>query len=216
MIKDHVKKQSFDYELIAMAYHESGHVVCGIYNYLYIFNANVMTPKRLEGTTDFYAYSCGNIEDEDLKRMLAINELQVLYAGLISERIYYKDICGSSKFPMHLKIGSSSDISAASHIIREQDLVSPGKKTFLFKKQIQYDVEQLLIENWDAVKAIAHNLYKKKRLSFDELKYILTRRTDHKDLWKDKFKKIKSIHNDNCPSEDFVKDLMMEDAIFSI
>lgn len=216
-MKSTLKKQAFDYNLIAMSFHEAGHVVCALNNYLYVYNANVMTLTRHEGNTNFYVYGCDAVDDEELHKILLIFELQAMYAGLIAEKLYYKDICGSSKFPMHLRIGSSYDTKLASKIIRKNNLVAPGKKTFLFKKQVQYDVEQFLAEHWDAIRVVAHFLYKKKRLTFDELKYLLTRRTEHKDFWKSKFKKIKMIHNDNnMPTEEIVKDLVLEDTIFSI
>jgi|SRR5271170_879567 len=216
-MKSRLKKQSFDYELIAMSYHEAGHVVCGLYNYLYVHDANVMTPTKREGGTNFYIYGNESVEDEELNKILLIFELQALYAGLIAERMYYKDICGSSKFPMHLKNGSTYDTSLASKIIRKNNLAPSGKQTFLFKKQIQYDVEQLLAEHWDAIKVIAHSLYTKRRVTFDELKYVLTRKTSYKDVWKSKFRKIRIIHNDkNPPAEALVKDLVLEDTIFSI
>lgn len=216
-MKSRLKKQSFDYELIAMSFHESAHTICALNNYLQVFNVNVMTPKKRGGNTEFYIYGNDEVKDEELSKILLIFELQAIYAGLIGEKMYYKDICGSSKFPMHLRIGSSYDIAFASKIIRKNNLMPPGKKTFLFKKQIQFDVEQILYEHWDAVKVIAHSLYKKKKLSLDELKFLLTRKTEHKDFWKDRFKKMNLIHNDkNCPTEDLVKDLVLEDAIFSI
>jgi hypothetical protein len=218
MVKNYVKKQSFDYELIAMSFHEAGHAVCGIFNYIQVFNVHVMTdPKKRNGLTEFFVYEKDSWQDEDLKKIIAICELQAIYAGLIAEKMYYKDICGSSKFPMHLRIGSSSDMQHASSIIRKNKLSKPGKNTLLFKKQTQYDVELVLNEHWDAVKIVAHSLYKKKRLTFDELKFLLTRKTVHKSLWKDRFKKIKIIHNEKkYPKEEMVKDLLMEDAIFSI
>lgn len=216
-MKSTTKKQSFDYELIAMSYHEAGHAVIGLHNYLRVFNVNVMTPTKREGNANFFVYGSDEVDDEELGKILFVSEVQTVYAGLIAEKMYYKDICGSSKFPMHLRIGSSYDTSSASFIIRKYNLAPAGKKTNLFKKQIRYDVEQLLFEHWDAVKEIAHSLYQKKRLTFDELKYLLTRKTDHKDFWKDRFKKINFIHNEkNYPTEAAVKDLLLEDAIFSI
>lgn len=212
-----LKKQSFDYELIAMSYHEAGHVVSGLHNYIHVFNAKVMTPKNLDGNTEYYLYESESIKDEELKKIVLVLELQSLYGGLIAEKMYYKDICGSSKFPMHLRIGSSYDMALASAIIRKNDLAVPGKRTVLFKKQVQNDVEQLLSEHWDAVKVIAHSLYRKKRLTFDKLKYLLTRKTDHQDFWRDRFKKIRLINNENNPpAENFVKEIMLENAIFSI
>jgi hypothetical protein len=212
-----VRKQSYDYELIAMAYHESGHAICALSNFLYVFSVGVMSPKNNIGYTNWYIYDTTGVQDEELRKVLFINEIQALYAGLIAEKMYYKDICGSDEFPMHLRAGSSEDTLTASSIIRKNNIVKAGRQTHLFKKQMKRDVEQFLQEHWDAVKIIAHALYKKTRLSHDELKYLLTRKTDHRDFWKDKFKKLKTVHNDKVyPSEETVKDILLENVIYSI
>lgn len=217
-----IKKQSFDYALIAMAYHESGHAVIALYNYFYVSDINAMrmgmVPKNLEeGEINYNIYKEELIDDKELKKIFLIFELQLLYAGLMSEKIYYKDVCGSSKFPMHLRIGSNYDFNLASKIIRKNKLAEPGKNTFLFKKQVQFDVEQIITNYWDDIKIVSHALYKKKKLTFDELKFILSRKSINKDFWRDRFKKIAVIHNDNkITAEDVVKDLVLDDAIFSI
>jgi hypothetical protein len=215
-MKNSTIKQSLDYQLIAMSFHESGHTITALHNYLQVQNVNVMTEKNREGNTEYFVYG-DIIEDKELKKILLIFELQVLYAGLLAEKIYYKDICGSSKFPMHLRKGSWYDTALASSIIRKNSLAMPGKKTFLFKKEIQYDVNQVLLEHWDAVRQVAHSLYQRKKLSFDEIKYILIHKTEHKEFWQDRFRKIKLIHNENKPlTEEIAKDLMLEDNIFNI
>lgn len=212
-----VRKQSYDYELIAMAYHESGHAICALSNFLYVFSVGVMTPKNNSGYTNWYIYDTTDVQDEELRKVLFINEVQAVYAGLIAEKMYYKDICGSDDFPMHLRAGSSEDTLMASSMIRKANLAKAGRQTHLFKKQMKKDVEQFLREHWDAVKIIAHALYKKTRLSHDELKYLLTRKTEHRDYWKDKFKKLKIVHNDKTsPAEETVKDILLEDVIYSI
>lgn len=205
-MKSVIKKQAFDYEIIAMAHHESSHVICALMHYLYVYNVNVMTYKNQEdGNTNYYVYAI----NDSIKNILLFSELHFFYAGLIGEKIYYKDICGSIKFPMHLKEGSSYDIAEASAIIRNNNLAPPGKSTFLLKKQIQYDVEMILKQYWDDVKIVAHALYQKKKLTFDDLKYLLTRKSVNKDFWKSKFKKIKLIHNDkNNYIDDYIKDII--------
>jgi hypothetical protein len=208
-------KKIFDYDLIAMSYHEACHTVIALFNYLQVYHVNVMTPKRSDGNTNFFIYD-EIVKDEDLKKIFSIFEIQTMYAGLVGERMYYRDICGSSKFPMHLKKDSAYDIGIASAIIRKNNLASPGKKTHLFKKEVQFDVEKILDDHWDAVKEIAHSVYRKKRLSFDELKYILTRKTDQKEFWKDKFRKMNIIYSNNKPTEEVVKELVLENLIFKI
>lgn len=210
------RAQLYDYNLITTAYHEAGHIICALHNYFHVYSVNVPTiTKNVDANTHFFSYDEPNT-DPELKRVILIYELQVMYAGLVAERFFYKDITGS-KFPMHLRIGSSYDLSLASKIIRKNELAGPGKKTQLLKKQIQYDVESILDKYWDDVKLVSHLLYKKKKLTYDDLKYTLTRKSKHKSFWKDRFKKIKIVLNDSkCPHPQTVKDIMLEDAIFSI
>jgi hypothetical protein len=200
-----------------MAWHEASHIICALYNYFQVYTANISTiTKNEDGNTCFLSYD-EPIDDPELKRVILIFELQVMYAGLVGERLYYKQITGSSKLPMHLRIGSSYDIKLASGLIRKNELASPGKKTQLLKKQIQYDVEKILTTHWEDVKIIAHLLYCKKKLCYSDLKYALTRKSNNKQFWKDRFKKIKIVLNDTkCPTQEVVKDIMLEDVIFSI
>lgn len=219
-MKSFIEKQSLDYELIACAWHESGHTVVGLLNYSKITTvclSNTSKSDALHGDTYYNLYNGGYVEDIDLSRVMLIFELQIIYAGLMAEKIYYKNICGSDRFPAHLKSGSSGDIEEGSKIIRKNRIIKPGRPTFLFKKQIQKDVEILLKEYWNDVSIVAHTLYQKKRLSYSELKSLLIRKTKDKDFWKTHFKKIDLIHNEkNIPEESIVKETMLEGAIFSI
>jgi hypothetical protein len=216
-VKNVVRKQSDDYFFIATNFHEASHAIIGLHNYLQVYNVNILLPAIKEGTTDFFIFDTDKIKDEELKQIFLLFELQTIYGGLIGEKLYYKDITGSDKFPFHLKSGSASDIYQAATLIRKHNLSKPGKNTFLLKKRIQNDVEELLLEHWDAVKVIAHALYKKKKLNFLELKKLLTTKTNHNEFWKDRFKKIKIIYNDNnIPADYVVKDMVLEDLILSI
>ena len=94
--------------------------------------------------------------------------------------------------------------SFISRQIRKYKLSIPGKNTVLFKNKIRSDVEQVLLEQWDAVKVIAHALYQKKRLRFDEIRFLLTRRTINKDFWKDRFKKINLIYSNRSSATDSI------------
>lgn len=216
MVSSVIKKQSFDYEKIAMAYHEASHTVVGLYNYFRIDSVHIISDRFEHGNTDFTMYA-DSIDDSELKKMFFFFEIQTYYAGLVGEKIYYKDITGSDKFPIHLREGSAEDIKIAAKIIRKNNLSTSGKKTYVLKKQIQYDVECILEEYWDDVKLIAHLLYQKKRLSFADLKHILIKRSDNKDFWKQRFKIIILINRDEKrPEENEVKDILLQDTIISI
>lgn len=209
--------QLYDYNLIANSYHEASHIICALHNYFKVYSANVSTiEKDVDNNTNFYSYDEPNT-DEELKKVLLMFELQVMYSGMLGERIYYCGITGSTNFPMHLKSGSSYDFKHAQNIIRKNNLSTPGKKTQLLKKQIQFDVQQILNTYWEDVKLVAHLLYRKKKLAYSDLTYTLSRMSENKTFWKDRFRKIKIILSDtSCPKKELVKEIMLEDLIFSI
>ena len=212
-----VQKQNFDYNIISTSFHEAAHTIVGLINYIYIVDVSVAKETGGDGETNFNVYKNNEeIKDPELYKLLLYTDLLQIYAGLVGEKLYYKDICGSPKLPMHLKSGSYLDVAEAAEIIRKNNLAAPGNATRLFKKQIQADIEKLLIEHWYAVKIIAHALYKKKKLQSEEIKLLLTRKIEQKNYWKDKFKKIKFIHSDNPPSEEVVKKIILDNVVFNI
>jgi len=196
------KKQSYDYELIAQSYHESGHAVCALHNYMKVINVDVMNERsNNDGKTEYLSIEIEELGEEDIQKAILYFDLQIYYAGLVAEKLYYKDICGSDQFPMHLRIGSSNDLYNASEIIKKSNFAAAGKERFLFKKKVQKEVNDLLIKYWSDVKLVAHYLYKKKKLNFDELKNILTRKSENKDFWKTRFKVMKIIHDTSTINE---------------
>lgn len=202
------KKQSCDYEMIASAYHEASHTIAALANFVLIDAVRIAWDK---GGDTFYSiqYHADETEDPILKKLIVMAELRTIYAGLVGEKIYYKQICGSNKFPAHLKIGSSSDMKVGSDLIRRYKLANPGKETHQLKQDVRQDMEKFLYKHWETVKLLAHTLYRKKKLNFTELKYLLTRAKEDKDFWKDKFKRIKMIYEAKSElSEKVVKNLI--------
>src|SRR5260221_503203 len=86
------KKQVFDYRQIAMAHHESSHVIIYLHNFIKIEKVSIMTPKLEEGATFYYIYKDNykDIIDEKLRRLLIMFELEGFYGGPAGERLYYK------------------------------------------------------------------------------------------------------------------------------
>ena len=190
--KSIIKKLSQDYELISASYHEAGHVVYGLLNFIKIQAVAVnSSPKNTEdlGYTHYELIN-NDFGDPDLANLLQLSEININYAGLVAEKIYYKDICGSDKFPMMLKSGCSQDIETAAALIKKFNLSPPGKKRYLFKKKLLRESKVLFEEHWDAVKLIAHALYDKKKLHYSDLKDILTKKSKNKIFWKNRFKEI--------------------------
>lgn len=197
-----------DYDKISASYHEASHTLIGLSNFFDISKVSLTTENKEDHGNTFF----DNLEilnnNQELTKLLITNEVQFLYAGMEGEKIYYQDICGSASFPRHLKKGSWEDIEKASRLIRKNDLAETGKTTSDFKKKLQERNKEFLLEHWDDIKLIAHSLYKKKTLYFDDLKYILTRNSSHKDFWKEKFKKIKLLHENDDLEIEIIKTLI--------
>lgn len=184
------QRLSQDYELISTCYHEAGHTICGLLYFMKIPAVTVnYTAKSVEGYTHFETID-SSFEDENISEFLKLAEISINYAGLAAEKIYYKDICGSDKFPMMLRDGSSHDILTAADLIKKFNMVPSGKKRHLFKKKVARDLKHLLEEHWDAIRLIAHALYAKKKLYHSDLKDILTKKSKNKEFWKNRFKEI--------------------------
>lgn len=184
------QKLSQDYELISTCYHEAGHTVAGLLTFMKIPAVTVsFTAKSVEGFTHYEMIDQA-ITDEKINDYLILSEIYISYAGLVAEKIHYKEICGADKLPMILKEGSSPDISSAAEIIRKYNLAPPGKKRQQFKQKIFKQLDSDLKTHWDAIKLISHALYKRKRLNYDDLKEILTKKSKNKEFWKNRFKDI--------------------------
>jgi hypothetical protein len=204
-------KDAMELELLVMAWHESAHAIVALQNYLQVYYVSVRNDDEKDGRTDFYIPL--DIKDQELKHTLFMAELQTLYAGLTAERMLYRDLCGSIKYPRHLQVGLSYDIKLASNLIRRHELAPAGKETAEFKKNIQHKVGKILLEHWGSVKLIAHTLHKKRKIpSFEELRLILTRKSNEKEFWREKFSKINIIYGKNqdiiLPEED-IKALLL-------
>lgn len=209
-----VKKQAHDYELIAMAWHEAAHTICGLFNFLHVYHVCVMSDKYEHGNALYEIPDPATINNKLLAKIVLIYEVQTLYAGLVGEKMYYKEICGSEAFPMHLRIGSSDDIQEAAKLIHKYNLANPGKSRYLFKKQVQKECENILQSYWQDVRLIAHSLYKHTELNHDELKYFLTRRSENKEFWKPRLKDIKSMYSTKSDfDEKFLKDILVQNSV---
>lgn len=196
-ITDTMRKLSYDHEYIATCYHEAGHTITGLLNFLRISAVGIeMSRNKQTKTADlgYTHYDCGldflEVKDQELAHALIMGEINISYAGLAAEKLLYKDLCGTDKIPMALKRGSVLDRDSASELIRKYELAPAGKKRHLFKKKVFSAVQKELAEYWPDVKLVAKALFKKRRLSYNDLKQILTRKSPHKIFWKNRFKDI--------------------------
>jgi len=200
MVIDSKLALSNHYDLVSTSFHESGHTICGLLNFMDVQYVQVYPDKRLRrivGLTHYNVLKKGmlrkQVEDELFVQFI-INLIYFTYAGLIAEKYFFKSMCGSDKFPMFLRNGSSQDTRLASSLITQYNLAPPGKKRYALKKKLIGQTRQQLQENWDAVILVAHNLFDRKKLYIDDIKKLLITKTNDTDFWKQQFKLVKSVH----------------------
>jgi hypothetical protein len=186
------EKLGHTFETISCCWHEAGHVLFGLLRYFKITSVSVSYVQVIEGITHYRGLERQDL-DPSLLELLAIDEVRMSYAGLVAERLYYRDICGSNKFPASLKEGWNTDFKAATDTIKRHNLAPAGAKRAAFKRHLQSQLHAIMIEHWVDLKLIAHAIYKTKRLSFDDLKALLTKKSVNRKFWKERFREIEML-----------------------
>jgi len=204
-ISDIRKKITSTHEMISTSYHEAGHTVysllCGMMvSSVYIFENK--RNKRIEGACLYHMKELHTISDRELLNFMVHSEIGIRYAGLTSEKYFFKITSGSDKFPKFLKDGSSDDTLKASAIIKEFNVAPPGKKRYDFKKRKINQVLKDLAIYWDDVAIIAHALFSKKKLLFADIKKLFLNKSPNKKFWREQFKIISFVYENNLSLDD--------------
>jgi hypothetical protein len=182
------------FELVMTAHHEAGHTIYGLLSFMKIPVVMAAFGTETGGWTHYEMLDM-SIQDPKIAEYLLLSEICVSYAGLIAESMHFKKICGSDKLPMILKDGSSPDIRSASELISKHNLVPSGKPRQRYKKQLCKEIAETLEGQWEDVSLVAHSLFKKKRLTYDDLCELLTRKSIDRVFWKQQFKNIDTLMN---------------------
>ena len=203
-ISDVRKKVTLTHDFISTAHHEAGHAVYALLHHMMVYSVTMFQNKKnkmAEGWTHYYSLEFDKIQDPVLKQERITAEICLSYAGLAAERYQYKLHSGSDKFLFCLD-GSRKDRKEASAIIKKYDLAPVGRPRTNYKKRMIRKASRELQEHWDAVTLIAHALFRKKRLSYDKLRVLLTTKTDNKEFWKERFKDISHYYDNEQAIEE--------------
>jgi hypothetical protein len=202
------KKITKTHEFISTSYHEAGHTVYALLHLMRVGAVSVFENKKLKRVHGFtyydYLSDLEAIQDPELLNVLVRAEIGVSYAGLIAEKSLFKSISGSTQTPMFISDGSTEDNKAARELLARYNLAPPGPKRSLYKKKMSREIQNELHANWDAVTLVAHELFKRRKLSFEDLRILLTERSKNKKFWKEQFKNISYFYDnsDNLDEND--------------
>lgn len=193
------KKLTYYHELITTCYHEAGHVISALRNFMQVSDVGVdividkRTQKDLGYTNYDSAIDYEKVTHEGLLEKFVISEIYILNGGLAAEQLFYQDIFGMEKLPKVLGRGYGSDTENIHELITKYNLAAPGKARYAFKKKLLKETRQLLIPYWDDVKLVSQALFKSKKLYWDDLKSLLTRKSKNKVFWKKQIKDIELL-----------------------
>jgi hypothetical protein len=195
------KKIAKQFEFIMTSTHEAGHTIYALLHLMRVNSVSIFENKkikRIHGVTYYdYTNNLEDIKDPDLLFELVRSEVGVNYAGLIAEKILFKNISGSSQTPTFISDGSSEDNRNARELFKKYDLATPGRKRAFYKRKLIREIHNELCTHWDAVTIVSHALFQRRRLSFEDLKELLTKKTKNKKFWKEQFKKVNYFYDNS-------------------
>lgn len=186
-------QNAYDFEKIATAYHEAGHIIIGLINAIHVKSATIYD-KKIGGVTTFNKFDLSQITDHNLKMSLASSYLHTFAAGPEAEVIFYKDLTGASKISKALRSGAQHDNLQINKLVALYSLKSDTQTRRNIKNIVNKNVALKLRQCWKEIKAVSHLLYSKEYLSFEHIKKAILRCTDNVDFWNGKFDSIESIY----------------------
>ena len=190
-----LRKEAHNYELISVAYHEASHTIYALLHHLKVTSVRIYLDKEIDriiGETNYDGLCIDDITDRQARTDYINCDIGLSYAGLIGEKRNYQLSYGSN-LPAHL-YDAYSDSKEASKLIVKYDVAPPGKARANYKARIKRKVAKELEAHWSDVSLIAHALFKRKRLSLDDLRSILTKKSEDKEGWKERFVEINDLY----------------------
>jgi hypothetical protein len=193
---DILRKEAYNSEWISVSWHEAGHCIYALLHHRKVTSVRVYLDKdidRIVGETNYDGLCIDDIHDNIARKEYIDCDIGLSYAGLIAEKRHYKLSSGSDVFPAVL-YDAYYDSRDASKLIVKYDVAPPGKARINYKARIKRKVAKELEANWNDVSLIAHALFKRKRLSLDDLRGILTKKSDDNEGWKERFVEINDLY----------------------
>lgn len=199
--------------IISVSYHEASHTIAALLHHIWVLEVAVEEAHRQVSGYTNYELLTFDIPLEDIDKKVrdyvVLSEIYLKYAGLMGESIHFEDMSGSKKLPTILKIGNEPDIQEAAAIIQKHNLVEAGEKRYLYKKKLFRKITALLKEYWDDVKLVSHALYDRRKLQYEDLRQLLTKKSIRKKFWQQQFKDLDILFKEHGKMNlDYINNLL--------
>lgn len=183
---------------IDTSYHEAAHVIVGSLFHIKVESCWINLDNPDSGWTDVRFIYPDKALNEKINNYLINGSIYFNYAGLITDRRNFTLHTGSKKYPVNIKIGASLDIKDISNTIKKYNLAPPGKARNLFKLKMQRKTNKIVEKYWNDIVLITHSLYnaKNNKIFYEDVKNVLTKQSENKLFWKDKFNQIDELYSD--------------------
>jgi hypothetical protein len=188
----------YNFNMISTAYHEAGHAIFSLIHFMKVPLVMVFREKRTKkigGWTSYDSLDESKFTDPLVQSYLIDSEIGTWFAGAVAERNCFKILSGSNKYPYYIKYGATLDNKAAADLIKKLNPNLQTSQRTKYKNKIIKNVTNDIKTYWSDVSLVAYSLFDKKKLSFLELKELLTKKSSNKKYWKEQFKKIERIHD---------------------
>lgn len=189
----HLHASAYDYQLIATCYHEAGHVVGGMFNYINVKAASIVMSGPIAGTMNSAYYDPIEVSSANVRNALITARLCTLSAGPAAEKVYYNELCGLEKLPKQLSEGGKHDVITFNAIVKKFKLASNAAERKKIKDLIDRRVEKVLRTYWSDVKSIAHILYRDLNIEQEEIYASLLDGANHS-FWSERVDSIKDLY----------------------
>lgn len=161
-----------DYNLIVTCYHEAGHIVAALRNFILPLECQVMKGNQIDANTTLKYFIIPKNSDAKLYRQLLMSRLHTYAAGIVAEEIFFNLIVGKS-LPRNLRHGWHKDRIEFLSALKKTEK-NPATRTRM-REKIFKQTRQVLEKDWHIVIALAHALYDKKFLSFEDICRVVIR-----------------------------------------
>lgn len=182
---------SKELQLVLTAYHEAGHAVIGLLNFVKTRGISIVPESGSYGSTLFDFVFPTKETPKQLSNALLASNLYLLAAGEIANNVLCEKL-GCKKAARLIARGGHDDRLRISKVIKDYKLAEPGRLRKELKAAINNKTRQFVETHWEEIVMLASFLLEHRKASFEDVKTCLLSVRGKKTFWKCRFDMLAS------------------------